>query len=46
MAIQMACNPTRQPCGCTAWDQLESGRWVRRYWLCNRHEIAATREAA
>jgi len=47
MRIQAACNRVAQPCGCTSWDELEpeSGGWVRRRWLCTRHEIAATREA-
>lgn len=33
---------TTYGCGCAVWDAFERGRWVRRYWLCYRHEGAAT----
>ena len=39
--FQAACNRAVQPCGCTSWDQLEDGEWVRKSWRCYRHEIAA-----
>ena len=37
-----ACNRITQSCGCAEWDELEGGRWVRKYWACWRHESAAT----
>jgi hypothetical protein len=39
--FQMACNRVAQPCGCTAWLELEHGQWVRKSWPCNRHEVEA-----
>jgi hypothetical protein len=44
--FQAARNRVTEPCGCASWDQLEGGRWVRRRWLCNRHEEDAAREKA
>ena len=44
--FQAACNRVRQPCGCASWDRLESGEWVRKHWLCDRHESTATGDAA
>ena len=41
MRFQAACNRVVQPCGCTAWLELAAGRWVRRRWPCNRHEVEA-----
>ena len=38
--FQMACNRAAQPCGCTSWDQLEDGEWVRKTWRCSRCETA------
>ena len=39
MRVQAACNRVRQPCGCVSWDEMESGEWVRRDWLCSPHLI-------
>jgi hypothetical protein len=39
MIFQAACSRIAWPCGCGWWLQWESGRWVRKYWECNRHEV-------
>ena len=41
MRFQAACNRTSWPCGCGTWLELVRGQWVRKSWLCNRHEVAA-----
>jgi len=39
MAISITCNPVKHQCGCSTWDELESGVWVRKHWPCNRHSL-------
>ena len=46
MRVEATCDRVLKLCGCATWLELESGRWVRRSWPCNRHESAATEEGA
>ena len=41
MIFSAVCNGIPQSCGCGSWLQLVDGQWVRKTWLCNRHEVEA-----